>query len=73
MGSRHRVTQRLGVGDVDDGRNGNAAFVHVTVNGNVRMTVNDAGDDELAGRIDHLCVGGSFYVGADFGDFSILD
>ena len=42
--------------DIDDGGDGDAAFVDAAIHGDVGVAVDDAGDHELAGGIDHLRV-----------------
>src|SRR5260370_26211526 len=61
------------VGDIDHGGDGDAAFVHISIDGDVRVAVDNAGHDELAGGIYDLRVFRSFYGGADLGDFSVFD
>ncbi len=41
--------------------------------GDVRMGVDDARRDVLAGHVDHLRIGRDRHVGADRGDFSVPD
>src|SRR5262249_3649679 len=58
---------------VGDGGDRDAAFIHAAVNGDMRVAIDDAGNDKLALGIDHRGVFGSFDVGADFGDLAVLD
>src|SRR5262249_31242164 len=60
-------------GDVGDGRNGDAAFVHTAVDSDVRVAVDDAGCDVEASAIDDLRACRGFYVRTDFGDFAVFD
>src|SRR5579863_6084324 len=61
------------VSDVDDRRNGNAAFIDAAIHGDVRMAINNPWDDKLPGGIDHLRIFRSFDAGADFHNFAVLD
>src|SRR5262249_60296631 len=60
-------------GNVRDGGNGDAAFVHTAVDGDVRVAVDDSGCYVKTSAIDDLRSGGGFYIRTDFGDFAVLD
>ena len=50
-----------------------AAFVDAAIDGDVRVAIDDAGDDVLAGGIDDRGAGGLHDLLADFGDLAVLD
>jgi hypothetical protein len=61
------------VGDIRDRGYGDAAFIDVAVNGDVRVAVDDARHDELASSVDDLRLFGGFDGQAHLGDFAILN
>src|SRR6267154_915972 len=61
------------VGDVDDRGDRDAAFVDVTIHGDVRVTINDAGDDELSGGVDDLGIFRRFDACANVDNFPVPD
>jgi hypothetical protein len=66
----------IGIEDVRDiryGGDGNAAFIHAAVNGDVRVAIDDAGYDELARGVENLGILRRLDRLAHLGDFSILN
>ncbi len=65
----------LGIEDfrhVHNRRDGNAAFINA-FRGDVRVAIDNPGNDELSRGIDHLSVFRRLNALADFGDFAILN
>ncbi len=60
-------------GDVGDRRDRDAAFVDAAIDGDVGVTIDDAGHDELSCGVDHFRALGSFDSWPDFGNFAVLD
>src|ERR1700674_1884373 len=61
------------LGNIGHRGDGDAALVDAAVHRDVRMAVDDPGDDELSGGIDDLGILGRFDGLTDFGNLAILN